>query len=77
MATYSVFFPGKSLDRGALVGYGPWGHKELDMAEQLNRNNNIQYLPKESREKRVEGRGEEKEKEHITSITTYQILGVT
>ena len=44
------------------------------MAEQLN-SNNIQYLPKESREKRVEGRG--KEKENITSITTYQILGAT
>ena len=57
-----------------LVGYGPWGHKELEMAEQLN-SNNIQYLPKESREKRVEGRG--KEKENITSITTYQILGAT
>ena len=44
------------------------------MAEQLN-SNTIQNLPKESREKRVEGRG--KEKENITSITTYQILGAT
>ena len=25
-------------DRGA-VGYSPWGHKELDAAEQLNNNN--------------------------------------
>ena len=59
----------------SLVGYGPWGHRELDMADQLNSNNNIQYLCKESREKRVEGRGKEKEK--IISVATYQILGVT
>ena len=25
-----VFLPGKSLGQGSLVGYSPWGHKELD-----------------------------------------------
>ena len=24
---------------GKLAGYSPWGHKESDMAEQLNKNN--------------------------------------
>ena len=27
----SAFFPGKSLGQRGLVGYSPWGHKELDM----------------------------------------------
>ena len=32
----SVFLPGKSHGRRGLVGYSPWGHKELDMTEQLH-----------------------------------------
>ena len=28
-----VFFPGKSHGQRALVGYSPWGYKELDTAE--------------------------------------------
>ena len=28
-----VFLPGKSLGQGSLVGYSPWGHKELDMTK--------------------------------------------
>ena len=28
-----VFFPGKSQGQRSLVGYSPWGHKELDMTE--------------------------------------------
>jgi len=31
--------PGKSHGQRSLAGYSPWGHKELDMAEQLNNNN--------------------------------------
>ena len=31
-----VFLPGKSHGWRSLVGYGPWGHKELDMTEQLH-----------------------------------------
>jgi len=30
---------GNSMDRGA-SGYSPWGHKDLDMTEQLNNDNN-------------------------------------
>ena len=30
-----VFLPGESLVQRSLVGYIPWGHKELDMTEQL------------------------------------------
>ena len=38
-ATTPVFLPGKSHGQRSLAGYSPWGHKELDMTEQLNNNN--------------------------------------
>ena len=31
-----VFLPGKSHGQRSLVGYSPWGHKELDTTEQLS-----------------------------------------
>jgi len=31
-----VFFPGKFHGQRNLAGYRPWGHKELDMTEQLS-----------------------------------------
>ena len=31
--------PGDSEEQGSLVCCGPWGHKGLDMSEQLNNNN--------------------------------------
>ena len=31
-----VFLAGNSYGQRDLVGYSPWGHKELDMTEQLN-----------------------------------------
>ena len=31
-----VFLPGKSHGWSSLVGYSPWGHKELNMTEQLH-----------------------------------------
>ena len=30
-----VFLPGESYGERSLVGYSPWGHKELDTTEQL------------------------------------------
>ena len=34
MTTHSNILAWKTIDRGAcLVGYSPWGHKELDMTE--------------------------------------------
>ena len=33
-----MFLPGKSHGQRYLVGYRPWGCKELDMTEQLNNN---------------------------------------
>ena len=30
-----VFLPGESNEQRSLVGYSPWGHKELDTTEQL------------------------------------------
>ena len=33
---YPVFLPGESHGQRSLVGYSPWGHKELDMTEQAS-----------------------------------------
>ena len=33
MATHSSILPGKSHGQRSLGGYGPWGHKELDMTK--------------------------------------------
>ena len=35
MATHSIFLPGKFRGQRSLVGYSPWGHKELDTTERL------------------------------------------
>ena len=35
-----VFFPRKSHGQRSLVGYSPWGHKESDTTERLNKSNN-------------------------------------
>ena len=40
MATHSSILSGKSLGQRSLVAYSPWGHKESDMTERLNNNNN-------------------------------------
>ena len=34
---FPVFLPGKSHEQRSLVGYSPWGHKEMDMTEQLSK----------------------------------------
>ena len=36
MATHPVFLPGESHGQRSLVGYSPWGRKELDRPEQLS-----------------------------------------
>ena len=33
MEPIPVFLPGKSHGQRSLAGYGPWGHKELNMTE--------------------------------------------
>ena len=35
-----VFSPGKSHRQRSLAGFSLWGHKELDMTEQVNHSNN-------------------------------------
>ena len=35
-----VFLPGESHGQRSLVGYSPWGHKELDMTERLSTQHN-------------------------------------
>ena len=35
-----VFFPGISHEQRRLVGYNPWGHKQLDTTEQLSTHTN-------------------------------------
>ena len=42
----SVFLPGESHGQMSLVGYSPWGHKELDTTEQLTQQHVIYYLVK-------------------------------
>ena len=39
-----VFLPGESHGQRNLAGYSPWGHKELDMTEQLS-NTLTHYFP--------------------------------
>ena len=34
MASHSSILPGKSHGQRSLVGYSPWGSKELDLTEQ-------------------------------------------
>ena len=36
MATTPVLLPGKSQGQRSLVGYSPWGLKEMDTTEQLH-----------------------------------------
>ena len=36
-AAHSMCLPGESHGPRSLVGYSPWGHKELDVAERLTR----------------------------------------
>ena len=38
------FLPGESHGQRSLVGYGPWGRKELDITGQLSNNNNSDYI---------------------------------
>ena len=35
MATSPVFLSGESPGQRSLVGYSPWGHREMDMTERL------------------------------------------
>ena len=37
MITHTGILVGKILWQRSLVGYSPWGYKELDVTEQLNR----------------------------------------
>ena len=39
-----VFVPGKSHGQRSLVVYSPWDHKESDITEYSNNNNNKSYL---------------------------------
>ena len=34
-ATRSVFLPGESHGQRSLLGYSPWGHRELDTTESI------------------------------------------
>ena len=45
-----VFLPGESHGRRNLVGYSPWGHKELDTTERLHFHFLSAYLKVENSE---------------------------
>ena len=51
-----VPLPGKSDGRRSLVGYSPWGHKELDMTERLHFHFHYKWLRKEEKQKAKEKR---------------------
>ena len=38
-----VFLPGKFCGWRSLLGYSPWGHKELDMTEQLHFTSSVSF----------------------------------
>ena len=38
--------PGDSEGQGSLECCSPWGHRELDITEQLNNNNTVNFLVK-------------------------------
>ena len=40
-----VFLSGESHGQRSLVGYSPWGHKELDVIEQLHNQPKAQHNP--------------------------------
>ena len=39
-----AFLPGESHGQRSLVGYSPWGHKELDTTEQLTVNTSLYII---------------------------------
>ena len=43
-----VFLPGKSHEQKRLIGYNPWGHKELDMIEHPEEGEGLQDAAAES-----------------------------
>ena len=43
----AVFLPGKSYGQRNLVGYSPWGHKQLDTTEPAHTHMRIWHLPAE------------------------------
>ena len=43
-----VFLPGKSHGQRSLVGYSPWGHKELDVTERLHFHFQLRFSSLES-----------------------------
>ena len=46
MAIHSSILPGESHEQRSLMGYSPWGHKELDTTERLTHNTHtLKHLP--------------------------------
>ena len=43
-ATTPVFLPGKSHGQRSLVGYSPWGCKELDTTERTHTNSQVDII---------------------------------
>ena len=37
MATHSIILAGKSHGQRSLLAYSPWGYRELDMTERINK----------------------------------------
>ena len=48
MANHSRFLPGEFQGQRSLVGYSPWGCKESDMTERLNKQQNLSTMIQDS-----------------------------
>ena len=51
VATHSSFLPGEFHGQGSLMGYSPWGYKELDTIEQLTHSPSITGVKNLERQK--------------------------
>ena len=68
----SVFLPGKSHGWRSLVGYSPWGRKELEMTEWLHFLSFFLFLLRNLSLKKHSKR--KKKKQHPTGTYIYQII---
>ena len=66
-----VLFPGKSHGQRSLVGYSPWGYKELGTTEQLSLSVDIIYIDTKKRSEKYFPK-----KEREISKSEHESLGV-
>ena len=68
----SVFLPGKSHGQRSLVGYSPWGRKELDMTEEMDCKMSQRPKAKGSREAKTPSLSISREKPGLKQCSCLQ-----